>query len=160
MLACNACIFPHCTYTPLKKIWRKPSYLCIFNSRSGKTRAKNKSKIRQWTSDLTMGKKTNLQRLSLREHRKQWKNPQTAHRFDHLIARKLRLKSLKTSWLIRIWYDLWHHRQSQIIIFLRWNDRVGVRFVRFSIIFWVLFNDRILNSFSNFIFFPIVREKG
>ena len=47
-----------------------------------------------------LGKNTNFQnRFHIKEHRKQWGNSQTAYRFDYLIARKLRLKSLVTSQL-------------------------------------------------------------
>jgi len=59
----------------------------------------------------------------LKEHRKQWRTRQTAHRFDRPIARKSRLKSLVTSQLVPNWYELWRHRQSQRQFF---SDRMIV----------------------------------
>jgi len=71
-----------------------------------------------------MGKNTIfLKHFHLKEHRKQWRTPQTAHRFDYPIARKSRLKSLVTSQLIRNWYELWRHRQIQRQFF---SDRMIV----------------------------------
>ena len=55
--------------------------------------------------------------------RNQRRNPHTAHRLNHPIARESRLKSLVTSQLIRKWYELWRHRSIQHRFF---SDRLIV----------------------------------